>query len=80
MNISLSEQMEEFVRSKVASGSYNNNSEVVRDALRLLQDFETVKMEQLRAMLNQGEEQIGNGQFSEFSNDQIDEFLDETGF
>lgn len=36
MNVSLTPRLEAFVRAKVASGLYNNASEVVRDALRLM--------------------------------------------
>ena len=36
MNVSLTPRLEELVRRKVASGLYNNASEVIRDALRLL--------------------------------------------
>ncbi len=36
MNVSLTPRLEEYVRRKVADGLYNNASEVVREALRLL--------------------------------------------
>ncbi|OCK09672.1 type II toxin-antitoxin system ParD family antitoxin [Thalassobaculum sp. OXR-137] len=36
MNVSLTPQLEEFVRRKVESGLYNNASEVIREGLRLL--------------------------------------------
>ena len=36
MHISLTENLENLVKSKVESGLYNNASEVVRDALRLM--------------------------------------------
>lgn len=36
MNVSLTPRLEALVRRKVASGLYNNASEVIRDALRLL--------------------------------------------
>ncbi len=36
MNVSLTPKLEEFIRGKVSSGLYNNASEVVREALRLL--------------------------------------------
>jgi hypothetical protein len=36
MNVSLTLALEEFVRRKVATGLYNNASEVVREALRLM--------------------------------------------
>ena len=36
MNISLTPELEKYVRLKVASGLYNNASEVIREALRAL--------------------------------------------
>lgn len=36
MNVSLTPELERFVREKVASGLYNNASEVVREALRAM--------------------------------------------
>jgi putative addiction module CopG family antidote len=36
MNISLTPELEKYVRHKVASGLYNNASEVIREALRVL--------------------------------------------
>jgi len=38
MNVSLSSELERFVRENVSSGRYRSASEVVRDALRLLQE------------------------------------------
>jgi putative addiction module CopG family antidote len=35
MNVSLTVELEKYIRRKVASGLYNNASEVIRDALRL---------------------------------------------
>jgi len=37
MNVSLTAKLETFVKSKVKTGDYNNASEVIREALRLLQ-------------------------------------------
>jgi antitoxin ParD1/3/4 len=39
-NVSLTPELEEFVDSKVASGRYRSASEVVRAALRLLEERE----------------------------------------
>jgi uncharacterized protein len=36
MNISLTPALEDYIRRKVATGLYNNASEVIREALRLL--------------------------------------------
>ena len=39
-NVHLTSELEDFARDCVTSGRYNNVSEVVRSALRLLQDME----------------------------------------
>lgn len=39
-NVSLTAEMNHFIRDQVACGRYQNASEVVRSALRLLQDRE----------------------------------------
>lgn len=36
MNVSLTSALEDYIRRKVATGLYNNASEVVREALRLM--------------------------------------------
>jgi len=41
MNVSLTSALEEYVRRKVATGLYNNASEVVREALQLMIERET---------------------------------------
>ena len=40
MNVSLTDELSEFVKSKVSSGRYTSASEVVREALRRLQRAE----------------------------------------
>ena len=45
MNVSLTPRLEKFIRKKVSSGLYNNASEVVREALRLLIERETASTE-----------------------------------
>jgi antitoxin ParD1/3/4 len=47
MNVSLTPELEEFVQAKVESGRYNSASEVVREALRLLEDHERARAAQL---------------------------------
>ena len=57
MNVNLTPQLEELVRSKVASGLYTSASEVVREALRLMDEQDrvrAVKFEQLRADVRRG--------------------------
>lgn len=50
MNVSLTPQLETFVRSKVEAGRYSSSSEVVREALRLLEQFEDVRQRKLDAL------------------------------
>src|ERR1700690_39659 len=47
MNVSLSPELERFVGSKVESGRYNSASEVVREALRLLEEHDSARAAQL---------------------------------
>lgn len=57
MNVNLTPQLEELVRSKVASGLYTSASEVVREALRLLEEQDRTreaKLEQLRGDIRRG--------------------------
>ena len=48
MNVSLTPQLEEFVSAKVESGRYNSASEVVREALRLLEEHDHARATQLQ--------------------------------
>lgn len=52
MNVSLTPELEQFVQTKVQTGRYNSASEVVREALRLLEDHEEARAAQL-AKFNQ---------------------------
>src|SRR5258708_38223377 len=47
MNVSLTLELEKFVGAKVKSGRYNSASEVVREALRLLEEHESARAAQL---------------------------------
>jgi len=47
-NFALSEHYENFIRKQLASGRYNNASEVVRAGLRLLEDHEEARERWLR--------------------------------
>ncbi len=47
MNVSLTPEMERFVSDKVESGHYHSASEVVREALRLLEEHDQGRAAQL---------------------------------
>ena len=57
MNVNLTPRLEDMVKQKVASGLYTSASEVVREALRLMEDqdrMRTAKIEQLRQAIHDG--------------------------
>lgn len=47
MNVSLTPELQKFVIAKVESGRYNSASEVVREALRLLEEHDQNRAAQL---------------------------------
>ncbi|MGA2595096.1 MAG: type II toxin-antitoxin system ParD family antitoxin [Bryobacteraceae bacterium] len=47
MNVSLTPKLEKFVSAKVQSGRYNSASEVVREALRLLEEHDSARAARL---------------------------------
>ena len=81
MNVSLTPSLEQFVRDRAESGDYNNASEVVREAIRLLKRTEerrALKMERLRAAIRDGDEALARGEFTDVNSDQeLDEFFAE---
>jgi len=57
MNVNLTPQLEEMVRQKVESGLYGSASEVVREALRLMEQqdrMRAARLEQLRQDVRAG--------------------------
>jgi len=59
-NVHLTPELERFARECVEGGRYNNVSEVVRSALRLLQESEERRC-QFQAMLNEAEAEADRG-------------------
>ncbi len=67
MHISLTPELENKVKQKVASGLYNNASEVIRDALRFWKKNEELvqymKLELLKERLSIGSDQAKQEKF-----------------
>ena len=64
-NVSLTPELDEFLQSRVRSGRYQTTSEVVREALRLLERHEQEREEafqQLKAKLERGAAQAERGE------------------
>ena len=65
VNVSITPELDSFLQSRVKSGRYQTTSEVVREALRLLERYEQKREEtlnQLKAKLERGAEQAGRGE------------------
>jgi len=67
MNVSLTPHFDEFIRNQLDSGRYHSASEMIRDALRLLEDREK-QINRLRADLQQG---LGSGASSPLDAEEI---------
>jgi antitoxin ParD1/3/4 len=59
-SVALGERFEKFLTDQVAQGRYNNESEVVRAGLRLLEEHE-LKLKELRALIDQGDGDLAEG-------------------
>ena len=65
VNISLTPELEEFLQSRVSSGRYQTASEVVREALRLLERQEKERdegFERLKEKVSKGAAQAERGE------------------
>jgi antitoxin ParD1/3/4 len=73
MNVSLTPQLEKLVKQKVASGKYNSASEVIREALRLLQEHDElnrIMLEALKREIMIGMADLEAGRFKTYSSGQ----------
>ena len=72
MHLSLTPKLEKYVKTKVDNGLYNNASEVVREALRLMQEHEALrrlKRERLKKAIAEGEADFANGRYTDIKDD-----------
>ena len=64
MNVSLTPELEQMVAEKVESGRYTSASEVIREALRLLEEQDQLKQKRLaevRRKIDRGLKQLDDG-------------------
>lgn len=65
MNVHLTPELEQIVHNKVQSGRYNSASEVVREALRLMEqkdELRTIQLQELRSRMDKGLAQAEHGE------------------
>jgi antitoxin ParD1/3/4 len=79
-NISLTPEQDAFIDEVLGAGEYANASEAVRDAIRILQQRraeDALKLERLRAAIQQGVAALERGAFTEVEDEDLDAYLDE---
>jgi antitoxin ParD1/3/4 len=80
-NVDLTDHLDHFVESGVASGRFSDASDVVREALRLLEQRELAdkaKLDWLRASANEGFVAADRGDYTVLGDDQeITDFVRE---
>jgi len=81
MHVSLTPELEKIVKEKVATGLYNNASEVIREALRFMRTNEDLvyqmKLEGLRRTLAEGERDLEEGRYRVIGQDDVGSFMQE---
>jgi antitoxin ParD1/3/4 len=78
-NISLTAEQDAFIDRIVRAGEYQNASEAVRDALRMLQQRrreDALKLKALRVQIKAGAEALDRGDFVEVDDADLDRFLE----
>jgi len=75
VNVSLTPQLEAMIRERVASGRYSDASEVVGEALRLLEEHE--RLDHLRSLLAVGEADERTGNLVDYSPEFMDDIYQE---
>lgn len=78
-NISLTAEQDAFVESVVKAGEYQNASEAVRGALRVLQQRrreDALKLKALRAQIKAGVDALDRGDFVEVDDADLDGYLE----
>ena len=73
-SVVLSAHFDDFIDRQIASGRFNNASEVVRAGLRLLERDES-ELEELRRLIKEGDDDIAAGRVYTYSSAQ--ELLDD---
>lgn len=65
-NVAINEHFERFIDAQVAAGRFNDDSEVVRAGLRLLEERE-LKLGELRAAIEKGDDAFAEGRYHEMA-------------
>ena len=67
MNVSLTDDLASFIKAKVSGGRYASSSEVVREALRLMETVEQREAEKLTYLRKAWQDGIDSGEAGELN-------------
>jgi len=78
-NISLTAEQDAFVEEVVEAGEYQNASEAIRDALRVLQQRrreDSLRLKALRVRIKSGVDALDRGDFTEVEGADLEGYLE----
>jgi antitoxin ParD1/3/4 len=78
-NISLTPEQDAFVEKVVEAGEYQNASEAIRDALRVLQQRrkeDSLRLKALRSQIKAGVDALDRGDFAEVEDADLEGYLE----
>ncbi len=78
-NISLTAEQDAFVQEVVEAGEYQNASEAIRDALRVLRQRrkeDSLRLKALRAQIKIGTDALERGDFTEVDDADLEGYLE----
>ena len=81
-NINLTPEQDAFIKKAIKEGEYQNASEAVRDALRVLQQRrqeDALKLKALRMQIKAGVDALERGDFIEVDEAELDDYLEGLG-
>jgi antitoxin ParD1/3/4 len=78
-NISLTPEQDAFVEKVIEAGEYQNASEAIRDALRVLQQRrkeDSLRVKALRAQIKAGVDALDRGDFAEVEDADLEDYFE----
>lgn len=81
MKVSLTPRLDKFIKDRIKDGRYDSPSEVVRDALLLLEDHEYLrkkKLDRLRADVKKGLDDLRQGRYKKYDREGLKRLFENT--
>jgi len=81
-NVVITDHQQQFIESLVASGRFQNASEVLRDGIRLVEYRESrnaARLEALKAAAQTGWDDVAAGRYTDIDDADLDEFIASIG-